>query len=179
MVPSEDTWHVSRVHKRVLKLVNFFVQNLQKPYMFDLVTHSPLICDALWSICHIGGFWAPLQNCFVVLHPCVLLKNSQLQRQKSFESHLSLTLMQVKLALSIAHFSKNRIRKMRIQMSYKRVTEILFCLGLCLTIWRSYDCLQKYSNQNLSTKVSMVKSTKTFFPSMVICPTYNSAYNVR
>ena len=46
------------------------VQNLQKPYMFDLGTHSPLICDALWSICHIGGFWAPLKNCFVVLHPC-------------------------------------------------------------------------------------------------------------
>ena len=72
MAPPEDTWHVSRVHKRVLKLVNFFVQNLQKPYMFDLGTHSPLICDALWSICHIGGLWAPLmlKNCFVVLHPC-------------------------------------------------------------------------------------------------------------
>ena len=55
MVPSEDTWHVSLVHKGALKLVNFFVQNLQKPYMFDLVTHSPLICDALWLICHIGG----------------------------------------------------------------------------------------------------------------------------
>ena len=64
--------HVSRVHKRVLKLVNFFVQNFQKPYMFDLVTHSPSICDALWSISHIGGLWAPLKNCFVVLHPCVL-----------------------------------------------------------------------------------------------------------
>ena len=74
MVPPEDTWHVSRVHKRVLKLVNFFVQNLQKPYMFDLGTHSPLICDALWSICHIGGLWAPLQNCFVVLHPCASIK---------------------------------------------------------------------------------------------------------
>ena len=70
MVPPEDTWHVSRVHKRVLKLVNFFVQNLQKPYMFDLVTHSPSICEALWSICHIGGLWAPLQNCFMVLRPC-------------------------------------------------------------------------------------------------------------
>ena len=72
MVPPEDTWHVSRVHKRVLKLVNFFVQNLQKPYMFDLVTHSPLICDALGSICHIGCPWAPLSNCFMVLHPCVV-----------------------------------------------------------------------------------------------------------
>ena len=51
-----------------------FVQNLQKPYMFDLGTHSPLICDALWSICHTGGLWAPLKNCFAVLHLCVPLK---------------------------------------------------------------------------------------------------------
>ena len=28
MLPWEDMWHMSRVHKRVLKLVNFFVQNL-------------------------------------------------------------------------------------------------------------------------------------------------------
>ena len=42
MVPSEDPWHVSCVHKRVLKLVNFFVQNLQKPYMIDLVTYPKL-----------------------------------------------------------------------------------------------------------------------------------------
>ena len=32
--------HVSRVHKHVLKLVNFLVQNLLKPHMFDLGTHS-------------------------------------------------------------------------------------------------------------------------------------------
>ena len=64
---------MSRVHKRVLKLVNLFVQNLQKPYMIDLGTHSPLICDAFWSICHTGGLWAPLQNCFAVLHPCASL----------------------------------------------------------------------------------------------------------
>ena len=32
MVPSEETWHMSRGQKRVLKLVNFFVQ---KPYMFE------------------------------------------------------------------------------------------------------------------------------------------------
>ena len=39
--------------------------------MIDLVTHSNLICDAFWSICHTGGLWPPLLNCFVVLHPCV------------------------------------------------------------------------------------------------------------
>ena len=75
MVTSEGTWHMSRVHKRVLKLVNLFVQNLQKPYMFDLGTHSPLIYDALWSFCHIGGFWATLQNYFAVLHPCANLSS--------------------------------------------------------------------------------------------------------
>ncbi len=58
MVPSKDTWHVSRGHKCVLKLVNFFVQNLQKPHMIDLGTHNPLLCDALWSICQIGGLWS-------------------------------------------------------------------------------------------------------------------------
>ena len=41
MEPTEDTWHVSPGHKRV-----FFVQNLQNPYMIDLGTPSPLICDA-------------------------------------------------------------------------------------------------------------------------------------
>ena len=51
MKPSEATWHVSRGHKRVLKLVNFFVQNLQTPHKIDLGTH-----DALWSICHIEAF---------------------------------------------------------------------------------------------------------------------------
>ena len=40
--------------------------------MFDLGTHSPLMGDALWSFCHIAGLWAPLQNCFTVLHPCVI-----------------------------------------------------------------------------------------------------------
>ena len=33
-------WHVSHVHKHVLKLVNFEVQKVQKPDMFDLETHS-------------------------------------------------------------------------------------------------------------------------------------------
>ena len=62
MVPAEDTWHVSRGHKHVVKLVNLFVQNLQKPYMIDLLTHSPIICDALWSICHIWGLWTPFKT---------------------------------------------------------------------------------------------------------------------
>ena len=43
MVPSEYTWHVSPVHKHVLKLVNFEVQKVQKPHVFDLVTWVVLI----------------------------------------------------------------------------------------------------------------------------------------
>ena len=37
-----------------LKVSQLFVQNLQKPFMIDLGTHSRLICDALRSICSIG-----------------------------------------------------------------------------------------------------------------------------
>ena len=40
-MPSEYTWHVSRVHKRVLKLDNFEVQKVQKPDLFDLAATSP------------------------------------------------------------------------------------------------------------------------------------------
>ena len=38
---SEDTWHVSHVHKRVLKIVNFEVQKVQKPELFDLAATFP------------------------------------------------------------------------------------------------------------------------------------------
>ena len=40
-VPSEYTWHVPCVHKRVLKLVNFEVQKVQKPELFDLFATFP------------------------------------------------------------------------------------------------------------------------------------------
>ena len=39
-VPSEYTLHMPRVHKRVLKLVNFEVQKVQKPDVCNLETHS-------------------------------------------------------------------------------------------------------------------------------------------
>ena len=60
-----------------------------------------------------------------------------------------------------------------------QIRKTLFCIGLALTLWRSYDCLQKYSFNNLSTRVSMLKSFETVLPSLVICPTYFSAYNQR
>ena len=55
MEASEHSGHVSCVQKCVLKLVNFFVQNLPKPHMIDLGTHSTLTGDDLWSFCHIAG----------------------------------------------------------------------------------------------------------------------------
>ena len=36
---------IPRVHKRVLKLVNFEVQKVQKPELFDLVDTSPWLRD--------------------------------------------------------------------------------------------------------------------------------------
>ena len=66
---------MSRGQKRVLKFVNFFVQNLQKPHMIDLVTHSMLICDALWSICHL----CPAGDNFLILmlNNCLLFQTRQ------------------------------------------------------------------------------------------------------
>ena len=40
-MPSEYMWHVARVHKRVLKLVNFEVQKVQKPELFDFAATFP------------------------------------------------------------------------------------------------------------------------------------------
>ena len=52
---------------------------------------------------------------------------------------------------------------------------VLFSIGFTLTIWRSFDCLQKYNNENLSAKVSMVKPFETYLPSLVLCA--SSPYN--
>ena len=40
MVPSEDTWHMSRVQKRVSKFSNFWVKNLKKPELSDLTDNE-------------------------------------------------------------------------------------------------------------------------------------------
>ncbi len=47
MVLSEDTWTCPQT---CLEVSQLFFQNLLKPYMIDLGTHSTLIYDALWSI---------------------------------------------------------------------------------------------------------------------------------
>ena len=74
MVPSEDTCHMSRVHKCVSKLVNFFGSKISKnPAWLNWGHISPIIFDVLWSICHIGHpFKTVLQFCtyvFKVLLP--------------------------------------------------------------------------------------------------------------
>ena len=65
------------------------------------------------------------------------------------------------------------------QMNILHLKKVLLCIGICLTLWRGYECFQKYLYSNLSTKVSMLKSSETFMPSLVICPSYFSAYNQR
>ena len=56
---------------------------------------------------------------------------------------------------------------------------VIFCVGLCLTLWRSFDCLNKYFNLNLSTKVTMVRSFEAELPAIIICPEFFSSYNLR
>ena len=71
MVPSEDTWHVSRVQKRVSKFSNFWVKNLQKPDLFDLTDNFPRSPDNILSL---GHCQIPSINCFTyifALAPCV------------------------------------------------------------------------------------------------------------
>ena len=40
------------------------------------------------------------------------------------------------------------------------ITAFLFCVGLTLTLWRSYDCLQKHLYNKLGTKFNMVLAMK-------------------
>ena len=69
--------------------------------------------------------------------------------------------------------------KLRI-CSHLHFKEAFFCFGLLLTIWRSYGCLQKYLNNNLSTGVKMVNSfEKMFRPVFVVCPSSSSSYKLK
>ena len=54
-----------------------------------------------------------------------------------------------------------------------------FFIGFILTLWRSYDCIEKYFYQNLSTKISMESSYDTILPSLVLCPPKPKEYNER
>ena len=55
---------------------------------------------------------------------------------------------------------------------------LIFVIGLILTLWRSWECLEKYLTSNLSTRVKMMKSYETVLPAVVICPDYFASYDV-
>ena len=50
--------HVSRVQKRVSKIVNFKVQKVQKPELFDFTDTCPWSGDVMPSFCHTPYLWA-------------------------------------------------------------------------------------------------------------------------
>ena len=62
------------------------------------------------------------------------------------------------LIAQIKHFLGHNILK-----------SMFFCIGLFLTILRSYECFQKYLYNNLSTKVTMEDNFQTLLPSLVVC----------
>ena len=47
-----------------------------------------------------------------------------------------------------------------------------------MTLWRSYDCLQKHLYDNLGTKIRMVHSYETILPAITFCPSYHAAYDL-
>ena len=69
--PQNTRGHMSRVSKRVWKLVNFTVQYLKKPDLFDLTDNFPNSPEWLWCWIHCQ---TPSINCFTyifALAPCV------------------------------------------------------------------------------------------------------------
>ena len=70
MVSSEPTWHVSRVQKRVSKFVNFKVQKVQKPELFDLTDNGFCSSDARGLYCHIQHLCTIFQSNNVGLGTC-------------------------------------------------------------------------------------------------------------
>ena len=73
---------------------------------------------------------------------------------------------------------KKYIHKFFFAISEKKLRLFLLCVGLTLMIERSYECLQKFLNSNLSVKMNMARSNETFAPSLTICPEYFWSYNI-
>ena len=71
----------------------------------------------------------------------------------------------------------NNPMKYLLDFSEKNIRILLFWIGLALTIWRGYECLQKYLHSNVSVRIEMVKSNETTGPSLTICPEFFSSYN--
>ena len=68
------------------------------------------------------------------------------------------------------------VRYFLVKIISKNLRRTVLLIGIFLTLWRGYECLQKFYNSNLSTRVNMVSSTETISPVIVVCPHYWSAY---
>ena len=64
---------------------------------------------------------------------------------------------------------------MRISFYYTKV--FMFSVGLVLTLWQGFNCLEKYLQFKRSTRVKMIQSKNTLKPALIICPDYDFAYN--
>ena len=54
---------------------------------------------------------------------------------------------------------------------------VVFSVCVCLIIWQSYVCLERYLQFNLNTAVEFEKSSAVIFPVFTVCPAYPVAYN--
>ena len=72
----------------------------------------------------------------------------------------------------------NKDYKFIFAISEQKIKILIFSIGLFLTTWESFNCLQKYLHSNLSVKMTMARSNETIFPSLTICPEYFWAYNL-
>ena len=82
MVPSEPTWHVSRVQKRVSKFVNFKVQKVQKPELYGLTVNWVFLYALSAFRKYISPLWTnflhwlrPLGKCGKYIRPRTNIKN--------------------------------------------------------------------------------------------------------
>ena len=61
----------------------------------------------------------------------------------------------------------------------QHLKSVLFCIGFSLTIYKGFDSVEKYRYANLSTKVTMMNTSETILPVIVVCPDISEAYNIR
>lgn len=71
---------------------------------------------------------------------------------------------------------KKFVKKQFSTLVAKNLKIILFIIGLSLTIWRGFECLEKFYHSNYSTRVIMVPTIETIRPAITICPGYYFAF---
>ena len=94
-------------------------------------------------------------------------------------SNTKRTLLVDYLLLILPQLSSAFIKIVVMLNKFSMIRAFLFCVGLTLTLWRSYDCLQKHLYNKLGTKVNMVHSYETNLPALTLCPEFLVAYNLR